>query len=119
MPMRGTVLVVDDDPEIRESLGELLEDEGYRTVRLENGQQALDYLRSASERPCVVFLDLMMPVLDGQAVLRERALDPELAKVPVVVLTAMGNPSGIGLANRVLRKPVRLEALLSAAEEFS
>ncbi|MHB1843997.1 MAG: response regulator [Deltaproteobacteria bacterium] len=114
----GPVLVVDDDPDIRETIGELLEDEGYRTVRLENGQQALDYLRSEETRPCLVFLDLMMPVMDGQTVLRERAADPNLSAVPVVVITAAGNPSATLPADRILRKPVRLESLLDAVHEF-
>ena len=58
------ILIVDDDPDIRDSLKEVLEDEGYEVNGVANGREALDYLRK-SPRPCVILLDLMMPVMDG------------------------------------------------------
>ena len=61
----GGILVVDDDPDIRDSLREVLEDEGYDVASVGNGREALDYLKQASPRPWVILLDLMMPVMDG------------------------------------------------------
>src|SRR5690606_31199014 len=63
-----TILVVEDDPEILESLCDVLELEGYQVVAASNGQQALEQLRRMS-RPCLVLLDLMLPVMDGKELL--------------------------------------------------
>src|SRR5579862_4602951 len=65
------ILIVDDDPDIRDSLKEVLEDEGYEVNGVANGREALDYLRK-SPRPCVILLDLMMPVMDGWQFRREQ-----------------------------------------------
>ena len=77
------ILVVDDDPDIRDSLREVLEDEGYGTSCVANGREALDFLRSG-KRPCVILLDLMMPVMDGWQFLEEQKRDPALAAIPVL-----------------------------------
>src|SRR5205814_8831977 len=83
------ILVVDDDPDIRDSLREVLEDEGYDVSCVGNGREALDHLKAASPRPCVILLDLMMPVMDGWQFRREqKKLEPELANIPLVVITA-------------------------------
>jgi two-component system phosphate regulon response regulator PhoB len=79
-------LVVDDEAPIRELCRVNLELHGYEVFEAADGQQALEAVRR--HRPAVVFLDLMMPVLDGWATLRELKADPETAPVPVVLLTA-------------------------------
>jgi len=112
-----TVLVVDDDRDIRDVLTDALEAEGYRVVTAADGQEALDWLRKGAARPCVILLDLMMPRLDGMQFRTETLNDPELAVIPVVVLSA--DPSIINTAKSLnfagsLRKPVPLEALLAA-----
>ncbi len=111
------MLVVDDDRDIRDVLTDALEAEGYRVVTAADGQEALDWLRSGVERPCVILLDLMMPRLDGIQFRTEVMNDPALAVLPVVVLSA--DPSIIMTAKSLnfagsLRKPVPLEALLAA-----
>jgi CheY-like chemotaxis protein len=83
------VLVVDDDPGVRDALGDLLEDDGYDIVVAENGRVALDLLE-AGLRPCAVLLDLMMPVMDGWDFRAAQRQDPELKHVPVVVISAAG-----------------------------
>jgi len=70
------VLLVDDDRDIRETLSELLDASGYAVLQAENGQIALDVLKTTPRFPCVVVLDLSMPVLDGREFLRLRASDP-------------------------------------------
>ena len=111
------MLVVDDDRDIRDVLTDALEAEGYRVVTAADGQEALDWLRKGIARPCVVLLDLMMPRLDGIQFRTETLKDPELAALPVVVLSA--DPTIINTARSLnfagsLRKPVALEALLAA-----
>jgi CheY-like chemotaxis protein len=110
------VLVVDDDADIRVALCELLEHEGYRTATAVNGEQALRFLTSG-ERPCLVLLDLMMPVMDGWQFLEEQRKDPALASIPIVVVTAAGNRIGDRLDGiTVLEKPFKLGDVLIAVE---
>ncbi len=110
--MTPLVLVVDDDPDILEAVGEILEGEGYRVDRARNGEEAL--ARVEAERPSAVLLDLLMPVMDGFAVaraLRERAGAP----IPVVVISADADPARAGElgAHGWLVKPFDIEALLA------
>ena len=113
------VLVVEDDPDIRATLCEALEDNGYRAVGAANGAEALDYLRSGAESPCLILLDLMMPVMDGQTFRTEQRADPKLANIPVVVISAYRDVErqANDLAAEFLSKPVRLETLLETARK--
>jgi CheY-like chemotaxis protein len=80
------VLVVDDDPSIRRMIMAALRREGYVFSEAANGKEALESMRH--NRPDVVILDLMMPMVSGWDVLRERAGDPELLSIPVIVVSA-------------------------------
>ncbi|GMU05841.1 response regulator [Corallococcus caeni] len=82
----GPVLIVDDEFGIVEAVRDLLSDEGYRTVTALNGREALE--RMAQERPAMVLLDYMMPVLNGPGVLESMQKDPVLRDVPVVMMSA-------------------------------
>ena len=84
-----TVLVVDDDSAVRTALKELFETEGYDVAVAANGRAALNHLR-VGVRPCVVLLDLMMPVMDGWDFRTEQLKDPALREIPVFILTAAG-----------------------------
>src|SRR5438552_202636 len=84
---RKFVLVVEDDADIRESLGTILEEEGYGVVTTRNGREALSYLRSGRPRPSLILLDLLMPVMSGAEFRAEQERDPALADIPVVVLS--------------------------------
>jgi CheY-like chemotaxis protein len=110
------VFVVDDDEGIREVLRDILEAEGYRVATAANGREALAKLRRDAESPCIILLDLMMPVMDGWAFRGEQTREPALAAIPVVVLSADSAPPAksqtLLAATRHLRKPVRLEDLL-------
>jgi CheY-like chemotaxis protein len=127
-------MVVEDDQDVRTSLVQALEDEGYSVSAAENGEQALAILRGGSEMlPRLILLDLMMPVLDGRAFLAEQSRDARLAQIPVLILTASGNSRDVaglsGVADAtgadsfevsassrpvpILRKPFALERLLS------
>jgi CheY-like chemotaxis protein len=101
-----TILVVDDDEAIREAVGEVLVDEGYRVLFAENGLRALEILRTRA--PAAILLDLMMPVMSGWEVLEAVAESSELARIPIIVLSAMSAPPG----HAFLSKPVNLDELL-------
>ena len=88
----STILVVDDDDDSRDILRSLLRDEGYRVVVARNGRLALDVLRLFT--PDLIVLDLKMPVLDGWGFDRERARNPRLRSVPVIVVSAFDHTEG-------------------------
>src|SRR3954469_3234831 len=83
----ATVLVVDDEFGIAELFEAILTDEGHRVLTAINGRHGLELL--GQERPDLVFLDYMMPVMDGAAMLRAMALNPALPAVPVVMMSSM------------------------------
>jgi len=119
MPHR--VLVVEDDLEIRETLVEVLEDFGVHALSACNGQEALETLRDATRRPCLILLDLMMPVMDGRAFREAQLKYPELREIPVVLLSAYADLEAISVkmgVKRVIHKPLRLHDLRSSVEEF-
>ena len=114
------VMVVDDDTDLRETLIEVLQDKAYRTVGASNGQEALDLLHTAPGLlPCVILLDLMMPVMDGRQFRAALLLEPELSEIPIIVLSAHADVDelfpGLSVAAR-LRKPVDLAPLLSLVD---
>ena len=109
--MQHTVLVVDDDQDIRDSLRDLLEGEGYRVRTAADGAEAVAAMQA--EQPCFVILDLMMPVMDGWEVAGRMHDEARLATIPLCVVTATPEwaPSD---STCVLKKPIDLEALLAA-----
>ena len=114
------VLVVDDDPDMRDSLCTLLEMEGYRAVGAANGKEALDYLQGASP-PCVIILDLMMPVMTGAEFRKRQLADPTLARVPTLVLSAMAasfQKTEVADAAGYLVKPLEPEEFTRTVRQF-
>ncbi len=113
LPQRK-ILIVDDDDDIREALGEVLEDLGYDIVQAENGERALAIVRAMREPPQLILLDLMMPVMSGAEFLREHHRDRRIARIPVVVMTAALDASvnEFRLAGH-LKKPVSYDQLVS------
>jgi CheY-like chemotaxis protein len=108
------LLIVDDDSDIRETLAEVLTDEGFDVTAASNGLEALRLLR-AGFRPCVIVLDLMMPVMDGFRFRDEQRTEASLSDIPVVVITAGGTQESEAIdAQEWVSKPVKLEKLLSA-----
>jgi CheY-like chemotaxis protein len=89
MAGHGTVLVVDDNTEVCASLEEMLQDEGFDVKTSRNGREALDLLLGGL-RPCAILLDLMMPVMHGWDFRAEQMRTPELAAIPVAVISASG-----------------------------
>lgn len=117
---RPSVLVVEDDDLIRESVVEYLQDHGFDTMMAADGREALEKLRAVGRKPCVVLLDLMMPIMDGRQFREEQLRDPEISQIPVVVVSASRDVGslveGLGIA-RVFKKPMKLAELLVVVEE--
>ena len=113
-----SILVVDDDDDIRETLVGLLEDEGYQVSAYPTGRDALDALQ-AGMAPRVILLDLMMPVMDGAEFRRAQLADPALAGIPVVLITAAGlEPIKRSDYSDVLRKPLKIDRVLAVIAEY-
>lgn len=111
------VLIVEDDDDIRTTLADVVELAGHQVSVAANGREALDVL--ASDGPNIVFLDIMMPVMDGIEFLREASAEGLLDGLPVVVTSAF-DPSRTAsqLATRVMRKPYTIDAILEAVDEY-
>jgi len=114
--MTHTVMVVEDDVDIRQALIEILEDHGFGAVGARDGAEALNILSRATELPCVILLDLMMPVMDGATFRQAQRQDPRLASIPVVVLSAYRDVDRHAApldAASVLRKPPSVRELVT------
>jgi len=112
------VLIVEDDADMGQSLVEVLEEGGFHAAVVHNGLQALERLH-AGMRPDLILLDMMMPVMNGWEFRREQRAVAEFARVPVIVLTADGDPRRKAAsinAQGCLCKPVSLDELLDEVE---
>jgi CheY-like chemotaxis protein len=116
------ILVIDDDPDLREVIEQLLQLEGYQVVTAENGQAALEQLAHGDgDRPGLILLDLMMPVMDGWEFRHRQADDPRIASIPVIVLSAAHNGQqkarNLGVAG-FMQKPVEFDRLIETAHQY-
>lgn len=115
------VLAVDDDYDVLFALQDVLEMEGYRVIPARSGREALELLRRGL-RPAVILLDLMMPEVSGWEFRAQQAEDPELARIPVVVVSGQGlsdkEVSTLGV-DGYLKKPVDLDQLLTAVGRYA
>jgi two-component system chemotaxis response regulator CheY len=113
------ILIIEDDDSIRDALQELFSSEGFSVAVAENGRRGLETVLAV--RPCVVLLDLMMPVLDGRGFLRELESGSyrAVAGTPVVLITAAGEKGAAGCkVNEILTKPIDIEKLLAVAQKY-
>lgn len=117
IPVKRGILIVEDDEDIRDALRMMLEDETDCSIYTAcNGREALDVL-GRIERPCLILLDLMMPIMSGWDVLKALQADATLSTVPVAVVSAVHGKSPEGAA-RFLPKPVDTDDLLAVVHEF-
>jgi len=113
-----TILIVEDDEDLREMMAHLLTLEGFEAVTVANGREALDYLHSA-RTPEVILLDLMMPIMDGWEYRRRQQADPSLAPVPVIILSALDQARAAAVdAAAFLKKPLDFDRLLSLVRTY-
>ena len=114
--MRGPVMIIEDDADIRTALAEVIAEDGHATMTAANGKDALEQLHASPVAPCVIVLDLMMPVMDGWQFAHGLRQIEAWSRIPIVVVSA-GDDIEVqaeALAARgFLRKPVDLDELLA------
>lgn len=118
----GHILLVEDDYAIRETVADVLQGEGFAVTCAANGEEALRRLADEGLQPCVILLDLMMPVMDGWTFRDEQQRDPRISAIPVVVLSAGAGAEGT--LDRLdpaafLPKPFELDRLLDVVGRYS
>ena len=116
--MAGSILIVDDDESIREALQLTLQLQGFVSAVAEDGRAALAWLES-NQCPCLILVDLMMPVMDGFETMQVIRRDPAFQRLPIIALTAKAMKGDRERcldagASDYLAKPVNTEQLLSA-----
>jgi CheY-like chemotaxis protein len=119
-----TILLVEDDINTREGLGEYLEHQGYSVLSAENGKRALECLEATASVPVLILLDLVMPVMDGFAFISQISNHPKLASVPVIILTADLRGSQLRReppenVKEVLSKPVNLRRMMELIRKYA
>ena len=113
----ASILVVEDDQDIRCSVRDVLELEGYFVQTAENGQIGLELLHKM-EPPCLVLLDLMMPVVDGLEFLQKKRADIKIAPIPVVIVSAIAERSKAEPDTPYIKKPIDIHVLLDVVRQY-
>lgn len=113
----NTILLVEDDADIRATLKEVLELEGYSVVPAANGKEAFQQLDSMI-RPCLILLDLMMPVMNGWEFLKTLHENARHSGIPVVVVSAAGDKAKSAKAQGFVKKPIEVDALLEMIRQY-
>ena len=119
-PARPSVLVVDDDEDLRTIIQDVLEDQGFAVATAANGREALDMLLRGEAAPALILLDLTMPVMDGWAFRREQRQVPRLAQIPVVLFSGDPDVDDAALslnAAATMTKPLRLDGLVTLVDQ--
>jgi CheY-like chemotaxis protein len=114
------VFLIEDDQDIRSSIIEVLEDEGIPIDWATNGEEAMEKLLAAKSKPSLILLDLRLPVKDGFQFRSEQLSNPQLADIPVVVISADGKleeKTESLRINGLLRKPVDIEQLVNTVRQ--
>jgi CheY-like chemotaxis protein len=115
-----TILLIEDDTDVTDALGEVLRDEGYLVATASNGLEAIEYLRSHG-LPSVILLDLMMPVMDGYQFRELQRSEPGLGEIPVICISAGAMDERLDKmqVQGAFKKPLDLQSLLNAIERYS
>ncbi len=116
-----SILIVEDDADVRGALTAVLESEGYPVVEAAHGQEALQHLCADPAGFCMILLDLWMPVMNGWEFRAQQLKDPALAEVPVIVVTAdhaAANSATALAAVECMTKPIEMDHLLEQVERY-
>jgi CheY-like chemotaxis protein len=114
------IIIIEDDFEIRESIREALEFENYKVIGFKNGKDAIEGLKNHAE-PCLILLDLMMPIMDGWQFMEARKHLPDTyAAIPIFIVSAVADQTKVKEAGATgyIRKPVDLDVLLHIAQRY-
>lgn len=101
--MSGKILVVDDEPDSVSFLESVLEENGYDYVSANDGAEGLNLARQ--EKPILILLDLIMPEKGGIMMFRELKADPEMRKIPVIVVSGIAKVTGVDFKDFVIKQP--------------
>lgn len=112
-----TILIVEDDEDIRSVMVDLLESEGYTTKAASNGREALDVLDSMA-KPCLVLLDMMMPIMNGRQFLDTIMSDALLAPIPVLIVSAVADKTNTEGSIGFLKKPIDIDVVLNVVSQY-
>lgn len=113
------IFIVEDSKDYQFLLETILVEEGYSVECASNGLEALDKLRARPNNPCMIFLDIMMPVMDGFQFREQQKNDPQLANIPIVVMTAHADLLAKQIeAREIIRKPSDIQVFLKAAQAY-
>jgi CheY-like chemotaxis protein len=113
---RASILVVEDDPGVLEALCDFLELTGFTVLAARHGAEALELL-TKSPKPCMILLDLQMPTMDGWEFRRRQKAIPQIAGIPVIVISATNGTRQID-ASMILHKPVNVDRLIEAIGQY-
>jgi CheY-like chemotaxis protein len=117
----GSVLLVEDDQDLRETIAALLSRHGHQVHTAADGAEALGWLKRHGTQPCLVLLDLMMPGMNGFDLRSHMTADPDLASIPVVIITGAGvlaDQRAHELRAEILKKPVAMSTLLGTVDRY-
>ena len=117
-----TVMIIEDEPDAAEMFAEMMRVNGFRVIKMFSSGPAIPMI--AQEKPDVIILDVMMPDISGLEVLRYMRREPELATIPVIIVSAKSMPSDIKLgleagATLYLTKPVGFRELVQSVEQVT
>ncbi|HXH30668.1 MAG TPA: response regulator [Bacteriovoracaceae bacterium] len=112
-----SVMVVEDDDDIRNVMVDLLESEGYRTQAATNGLEALKILNN-TPKPSLVLLDMMMPIMNGRQFLDVVSADTHLARIPVVIVSAIADKTNTEGSVAFLKKPIDIDNFLKVVAQY-
>jgi CheY-like chemotaxis protein len=112
-----SILIVEDEPSIRETLCALLELEGYPVYTAENGKEGLRLLREIP-RPCLVLLDLLMPVMNGMEFLEAKSHEDTIAAIPVCVVSGVAERPALPPISQFIKKPIEFDGLLKFIRQY-
>lgn len=113
----NTILVVEDDNGIQEILKVALEMEGYKVYTADNGKEGLEMLPKLPT-PCLILLDLMMPVMNGWEFVEAISKDMTLVAIPVVLVTAFTDRAKMPLSKGIIKKPIDMDFLFKIVNEW-
>ena len=111
------ILIVEDEEDIRENLKMLLELEGYKVFTAINGDDGLKVLRTL-KGPCLILLDLLMPVMNGMEFLKEKKHEDAIAQIPVCIVSGVAEKPDMNGVSAFVKKPIDLEILLKVVKIY-
>jgi two-component system, chemotaxis family, chemotaxis protein CheY len=114
---KQTILLIEDDRAIRETIRQALEMEGFSVLTAEHGREGLAVLNNPSNKPSLILLDLMMPVMNGWEFMDALENDPSIPRPPIIITSAVRDRPELQRAVEFLSKPIELEILLEAIQK--